>query len=199
MKVCRKCNVLKNESEFSIKRANKDGLDSYCKECNRKTAQEYRNKNPAKVKEISKRAREKNPEKVRETNRRFYQKHKDDEEFKRKRKETYDKCKHLSKRKSHERREEINALKTNCIKCGETRKYIIQFHHIDPNQKDFGIGAYAGYKTKELILNEIKKCVCLCSNCHDEFHYFYGRKPKNPIKDLNEYLGGNYYAETAEL
>jgi predicted HNH restriction endonuclease len=40
----------------------------------------------------------------------------------------------------------------------------------------------------ETIDSEIKKCVCLCSNCHKEFHYFYGTKPKQPEKDLEHYL-----------
>jgi hypothetical protein len=29
----------------------------------------------------------------------------------------------------------------------------------------------------------------LCRNCHKEFHYFYGTKPKKPVESLSEYLG----------
>ena len=39
-----------------------------------------------------------------------------------------------------------------------------------------------------LVIAEVKKTVCLCANCHKEFHHFYGIKPLNPVKDLEEYL-----------
>ena len=41
------------------------------------------------------------------------------------------------------------------------------------------------------LCNEIKKCVCLCSNCHDEFHYFYGDHPNDPVEALTKYLEGD--------
>ena len=76
-----------------------------------------------------------------------------------------------------------------CAKCGETRLYLIQFHHIDPAQKSFNISYYNRIMDNDTIAKEINKCVCLCSNCHDEFHYLYGFRPKDPIASLNEYLG----------
>lgn len=83
-------------------------------------------------------------------------------------------------------KEYINQCKQPCAKCGETRQWVIQFHHVDPSTKKFVIGS--GRNSKESIDEEIKKCVCLCSNCHDEFHYFYGHSPKEPVKSLEEYL-----------
>lgn len=93
-------------------------------------------------------------------------------------------------RQEHERKSKYNALKTPCVKCGETRFYLIQFHHIDPSNKSFNI-TEGGSKNRN-IEDEVKKCVCLCSNCHDEFHYFYGKVPKKPKESLSEYLGVDF-------
>ena len=90
-------------------------------------------------------------------------------------------------RQESDRKAKYNALKTPCVKCGEDRLYLIQFHHIDPTTKLFNISE--GGSRNRNIEDESKKCVCLCSNCHDEFHYFYGKKPKNPKESLEEYLG----------
>lgn len=86
----------------------------------------------------------------------------------------------------------VNSLKTPCVKCGETREYIIDFHHINPSNKEFTIGATKQWGRKRLM-NEVKKCISLCRNCHSEFHHLYGKQPKQPIESLNEYLGGDNY------
>lgn len=91
------------------------------------------------------------------------------------------------KRQEIERKQKYNKFKQPCVKCGESRLYLIQFHHVDPANKLFNI-TEGGSKNKN-ISEEIKKCVCLCSNCHDEFHYFYGKVPKFPKESLEEYLG----------
>lgn len=79
--------------------------------------------------------------------------------------------------------------KTACLKCGETRVYCLCFHHIDPKQKKFNIGGgTAKIALEEDIANEVKKCVCLCQNCHKEFHHFYGNRMKHPREALEEYL-----------
>lgn len=85
------------------------------------------------------------------------------------------------------RKNKYNSLKTSCVKCGENRPWVIQFHHIDPSTKSFNI-TEGGSKNRD-IESEVKKCVCLCSNCHDEFHYFYGKIPEKPKEALEEYLG----------
>jgi hypothetical protein len=53
-----------------------------------------------------------------------------------------------------------------CVQCGYN-KYIgaIEFHHLDPTQKDFGI-ARNQKNFGESHKKELDKCVALCSNCH---------------------------------
>ena len=45
----------------------------------------------------------------------------------------------------------------------------LQFHHIDPAGKDFGIGR-ASARSWARIQVELDKCVLLCANCHGEVH-----------------------------
>lgn len=103
-------------------------------------------------------------------------------------KEYHNKHKEERIKKDMEYREKVNALKTPCQKCGDTRLYVIDFHHIDPAEKSFNIHRKTAKTDFSLIENEVKKCVCLCRNCHMEFHYFYGMIPDNPRKALFEYL-----------
>lgn len=57
------------------------------------------------------------------------------------------------------------------------------------NRQLFTIGEGAKYhKSKNDVIAEVKKCVCLCANCHKEFHYLYGINPKNPVEKLEHYL-----------
>lgn len=67
---------------------------------------------------------------------------------------------------------ELNKYKASqhCQKCGESRFYLLDFHHRDPATKEFGIAKRANTKLSTLM-PEIQKCVVLCSNCHREFHH----------------------------
>jgi len=59
-----------------------------------------------------------------------------------------------------------------CEKCGYNKCLrALQFHHIDPKTKEFGI-SYAGGLTKNWkdLKPELDKCMLLCSNCHFEEH-----------------------------
>jgi transcription elongation factor Elf1 len=77
----------------------------------------------------------------------------------------------------------INEWKSKgCIKCGDTRIYVIDAHHINPNHKDFVVGTQ--FRGIKVIKKELEKCVPLCSNCHREFHHM---EQQNSIT-LEEYL-----------
>lgn len=56
-----------------------------------------------------------------------------------------------------------------CVRCGyDTYLGALEFHHLDPNKKDFTI-SNSNMKVKEAV-EESKKCILLCSNCHRELH-----------------------------
>lgn len=55
----------------------------------------------------------------------------------------------------------------SCEDCGFSDIRTLDFDHIDPNLKKFGIARAinSGYSWKQ-ILDEINKCRILCANCH---------------------------------
>lgn len=69
-------------------------------------------------------------------------------------------------------RQRINEYKDSqcCVKCGESRNWLLDFHHPDPKEKEFQISQGERYKW-EKVKKEIDKCIVLCSNCHRDFHY----------------------------
>ena len=102
--------------------------------------------------------------------------------------ENHEKCMEYSRKSKATTLDFIESLKTTCQKCGESRLYVIEFHHIDPSTKLFSIGGSS--HSKDHILKEREKCVCLCANCHREFHHLYGHTQSSPQKSLTEYLQG---------
>ncbi len=83
------------------------------------------------------------------------------------------KCRKLT---SNERRNKVKQLSVEylggaCVDCGlATEQYAVyDFHHRDPQQKDFGIGK--NYKSFDKIKGELDKCDLLCANCHRIRHY----------------------------
>ncbi|MGE0401237.1 MAG: hypothetical protein AB7T06_31300 [Kofleriaceae bacterium] len=62
--------------------------------------------------------------------------------------------------------------KHSCDACGETTVECLQFHHLDPTQKDLAISqVITNGWSKERILREIAKCRVLCANCHLKLHW----------------------------
>jgi hypothetical protein len=68
-----------------------------------------------------------------------------------------------------------------CQKCGEKRYWVIDYHHVNPSQKDHPV---TYYKTAalEVLKKELKKCIPLCRNCHTDFHHL-EKKTRITIKD----------------
>ena len=58
-----------------------------------------------------------------------------------------------------------------CLVCGYNKSVrALQFHHLDPTQKDFGIGAKGYTRSIEKTKEEVDKCILVCANCHREIH-----------------------------
>lgn len=56
-----------------------------------------------------------------------------------------------------------------CIRCGYDKCLkALEFHHVDPNKKDFTI-SNDHFKLIDAV-EESKKCILICSNCHKELH-----------------------------
>jgi len=77
----------------------------------------------------------------------------------------------VQKRRDDIKIKSVNYKGGKCEKCGYN-KYIgaLEFHHLNPEEKDFSIG-YKGYtRSWEKVKEEIDKCMLVCSNCHRELH-----------------------------
>jgi len=59
-----------------------------------------------------------------------------------------------------------------CERCGFSDHRALQFHHRDPNEKEFAVGDIArkGGSLKRLK-RELEKCIVLCANCHCIEHF----------------------------
>lgn len=77
----------------------------------------------------------------------------------------------VSKRRQLLKRKAVRYKGGCCSVCGYS-KYIgaLEFHHVDPASKEFGLGLDGLTRSWERIKNEVDKCVLLCSNCHRELH-----------------------------
>lgn len=66
----------------------------------------------------------------------------------------------------------VEAMGGKCQCCGyNVCKEALAFHHIDPAQKDIGFGSLrANPKKWEKVVEELKKCILVCHNCHSEIH-----------------------------
>lgn len=64
-------------------------------------------------------------------------------------------------------------LQSGCKICGYKRSAgALAFHHIDKDKKKFALnfGEITINITNEQVLEEVKKCIVLCFNCHSEVH-----------------------------
>lgn len=58
-----------------------------------------------------------------------------------------------------------------CSICGYNKcAGALEFHHLDPSQKDFGISAKGYTRAWEKVKEELDKCILVCANCHREIH-----------------------------
>jgi 5-methylcytosine-specific restriction endonuclease McrA len=75
----------------------------------------------------------------------------------------------VSKRRKVIREKAVTYLGGKCSRCGYNRCLeALEFHHLDPNQKDFSISERGHSRSWERVQKELDKCVILCANCHRE-------------------------------
>jgi transposase len=66
----------------------------------------------------------------------------------------------------------IDAAGGSCILCGYDRHpAALHFHHLDPTEKRCTLSRAGHTRNLEEALEEAKKCVLLCANCHAEIEW----------------------------
>jgi len=77
----------------------------------------------------------------------------------------------------------INLFQGKCSICGYNKNIAaMEFHHINPEYKEYSWTKMRLLKWGEIV-EELKKCVLLCSNCHRELH-----NPKWEIKETQQFI-----------
>ena len=81
------------------------------------------------------------------------------------------------RRNTQKNAEEIKALvnefrKDGCKTCPEKTSECLDAHHINPSHKKFEVGRMMNGRnvSSKLFKEELKKCICLCKNCHAKLH-----------------------------
>jgi predicted HNH restriction endonuclease len=74
----------------------------------------------------------------------------------------------------------VEIMGGKCCECGYDKYYgSLEMHHKDPKEKEFSWNNIR-FRKWDIVLNEIKKCILVCSNCHKEIH----------AKNLSDYSSG---------
>ncbi len=69
----------------------------------------------------------------------------------------------------------VNKIKKElgCCFCDEFEPCCLDFHHLNPKEKEFTVSRLLSTKNIKTIVQEINKCICVCSNCHRKIHAGY--------------------------
>ena len=144
-KICAKCGINKKAEEYTIVKTKRGKynphLISRCKSC--KAQDQYKHRKPYDSK-YAKTYKENNKDKIKQWSRSSYIKRK--------------------------QRWEDFMKQHKCSKCGISDYRVLQWHHLDPSTKTMTIGANARQGKWDDILEEVKKCICVCANCHFILH-----------------------------
>lgn len=145
MKRCSCCKEYKPETEFHRNKTRGDGLRAICKECAAQKQRDYLKRNREKHNAKARAWSKDNPEKIRKQNLRNY---------------ANTRAKLLEVK--------IAFLEAHpCEICGESRIPCLDFHHVNPEEKERNISQI---RTLAIFKRESVKCIVLCANCHRILH-----------------------------
>lgn len=65
----------------------------------------------------------------------------------------------------------IALLGGSCCNCGDDRHYVLDFHHVDSNEKEESVAYMLRNNMIKAFFVELEKCILYCANCHREYHY----------------------------
>lgn len=155
-------------------------------------------------KEYLKKWRKNNKERKSEMDKEYYQKNKEKikknskKRYYLKREECKNQCKKYYQKNKEKRKQYIKqcfddnyslltnkGLITDCIICGFPKEKFaaIDFHHINPEEKEKQMSPLIHNPVSQGLLEEARKCVCMCRNCHSLYH----AGDEEVIEKFNEY------------
>jgi len=83
----------------------------------------------------------------------------------------------------------VEAMGGACQCCGyDTSSGALAFHHLDPTVKELGFGkTRANPSNWDKVVEELRKCVLVCHNCHAEIHWGLREVPVDAATFNEEY------------
>jgi len=58
-----------------------------------------------------------------------------------------------------------------CTQCGQNHPATFDFHHVDRATKLYSVNTLVKNRAFKKAIEEVKKCIVLCANCHRIHHY----------------------------
>lgn len=58
-----------------------------------------------------------------------------------------------------------------CVQCGQNHPATFDFHHIDSSTKEASVNKLIKNRAFKRAMEEVKKCIVLCANCHRIHHH----------------------------
>ena len=75
----------------------------------------------------------------------------------------------VDKRRKLLKQKAVDLLGGKCSKCGYNKCFgALHFHHLE--NKSFGLSAKGLTRSWKNVIEELKKCILVCANCHAEIH-----------------------------
>lgn len=102
-------------------------------------------------------------------------------------------CKSCAVEAVQKRRDKVKQMSivykgSSCSICGYDKCIdALEFHHIDPSMKDFGISEKGYTRAWNIVKDELDKCILVCANCHRELHYSCSKTIFNPKTIFDNY------------
>jgi hypothetical protein len=92
----------------------------------------------------------------------------------------------------------VLAMGGECVICGYKKcTSALALHHLDPKEKELSFAKIrANPKSWDKIVVELRKCILVCTNCHNEIHEGIIEIPKD-VKRFNEEFS-DFYVKKAE-
>ncbi len=92
----------------------------------------------------------------------------------------------VARLRKQKRQKLLEGFNSRCGICGYNKTEILQFHHVEPKEKTFTMSSSTNH-TWEVFVEEAKKCILVCPNCHMEIHWDLTNIP-NGIQRFDETL-----------
>jgi transposase len=92
----------------------------------------------------------------------------------------------VSRRRRNIKRILVEEAGGKCLICGYDRcQQVLQFHHLDPSEKEFDLGRSGVTRSIARARAEAHKCVLLCANCHAEVEAGIAAVPLNSVLEAD--------------